>query len=617
MKDRIIFLLKYWLGWVFFVLIGRLIFMSFFASTIKRGGFENFIGSIWYGLRLDFSIAAYFTVIVCIAILLSVFFEFFRKPFFYLFYSFFLLVTAFLLIIIDVGSYQAWGTKVDPGFLSYLQTPKEAFASIKSFPLLPVFIVFLAFSVLSFVLLRKYFVNICSARLNTVRNELLTSVALLCFTAVFIIPMRGGLQGLPINQSSAYFSKNNFSNLTAINANFNFFFNLFQGDTEKDNPFNVMSTKEAEQIAASYYNSARTSQTKSANQIKTDSATNVIIIIWESFTHKATTRSMGGVEVTPKFNEWKKEGIYFSNIYATGDRTDKGIAGILSGYPAQPTTSILKNASKSQALPLLSKEFSVQGYFTSFYYGGEGDFANMNAYLSAGNFDVLQTYDEFEIGAEPTNWGYHDGDVKDKIVTNFPMMQTPFFLTWLTLTSHQPYKTPIPTTIQGTDETALFFNSLHYSDEVIDQFLLEAKKQTWWNNTLLVILADHGHRLPATGRKFDDFRIPVLFLGGAIKEPGLVIDKVGAQTDIAATLMEAIGINNHPFKFSNNLFDESRIPIAYFSFMNGFGFIESEQKFIFDNVGKQIVEQSKLLTPVNVTKAKALQQYFFQDYLDR
>ena len=609
--------MKYFLGWVLFMLLGRLIFMSFFFPIIRQAGFEDFVGSVWYGLLLDLSIAAYFTAPVGIAITLSVFFSFFRKPFFYHWYSFLLMVIACLLIIIDVGSYQAWGIKVDTGFLAYLRTPKEAFASIKNFPLLPVLIGFIAFCILSFVLLRKYFIAACSARLKESSYKVLNGLILFCFTAALIIPMRGGFQGLPINQSSVYFSKNNFSNLTAINANFNFFFSLFQGDTEKKNPFMVMSSKEAEKIATSFYNSTVNQQLNDTSQIKTDSSTNVIIIIWESFTQKATTAILNDMEVTQKFNQWKSEGIYFSNIYATGDRTDKGIVGILSGYPAQPTTSILKNASKAHTLPLLSKEFSKRGYFTSFYYGGEGDFANMNAYLAAGNFDELHTFDELDIEKETTNWGYHDGDVKDKIVANFPGMQSPFFLTWLTLTSHQPYKTPVPTSIQGTDETALFFNSLHYTDEVIDQFLQEAKKQPWWKNTLLVILADHGHRLPATGSKFDDFKIPVLFLGGVIKQPGLIIDKVGAQTDIAATLMKAIGNNTHPFKFSNNLFDDTRKPIAHFSFMNGFGFMEAEQKFIFDNVGKQVVEQSKLLNPTTILKAKALQQYFFQDYLDR
>ena len=609
--------MKYLLGWVLFMLLGRFIFMSFFVPNIRQAGFEDFIGSVWYGLLLDLSIAAYFTAPVGIAITLSVFFRFFRKPFFYHWYSFLLMVIACLLIIIDVGSYQAWGIKVDTGFLAYLRTPKEAFASIKNFPLLPVLIGFMAFCILSFVLLKKYFIAACSVRLKESSQKVLNGLILFCFTAALIIPMRGGLQGLPVNQSSVYFSKNNFSNLTAINANFNFFFNFFQGSTEKKSPFMVMSSKEAEKFATSFYDRSINQQLNDTSQIKTDSSTNIIIIIWESFTEKATTAILNDIEVTQKFNQWKSEGIYFSNIYATGDRTDKGIAGILSGYPAQPTTSILKNVSKAQALPILSKEFSKRGYFTSFYYGGEGDFANMNAYLAAGNFDELKTFDELDIDKETTNWGYHDGDVKDKIVANFPKMQTPFFLTWLTLTSHQPYKTPVSTAIQGTDETALFFNSLHYTDEVIDQFLQEAKKQPWWKNTLIVILADHGHRLPATGSKFDDFRIPVLFLGGVIKQPGLIIDKVGAQTDIAATLMKAIGNNTHPFKFSNNLFNDTRKPIAHFSFMNGFGFMEAEQKFIFDNVGKQVVEQSKLLNPTTILKAKALQQYFFQDYLDR
>lgn len=599
------------------MLIGRLVFMAFFAEAMINAGFRNFFGSILFGLRLDLSIAAYYTAPVCIAIIFSVFFNVFRKFHFYLLYSFLLLVLAFLIITIDIGSYQAWGTKIDPGFLTYLKTPKEAFASIKNFPLLPVFAGFIIFCIFSFIHLKRYFSKACKSRLLPVSEKFKTFAALVCVSAALIIPMRGGLQGLPVNQSSVYFSENNFSNIAAINANFNFFFNLFQGDASNENPFIVMSKEDAEKIAASYFTTSKEKKLPPSDLFKTDSATNIIVIIWESFTQKAITASVGDIEVTPKFNQLKKEGIYFSNIYATGDRTDKGIPGILSGYPAQPTTSILKIPAKAQSLPIISNEFSKLGYYTSFFYGGKGDFANMNAYLAAGNFNNLQTFDDLEIDNETTNWGYHDGDVKDKITAGFPKIRQPFFLTWLTLTSHQPYKTPVPTVIKGDDELSLFFNSLHYTDEVIDQFVQNAKTQVWWHNSLVVIVADHGHRLPATGSKFDDFRIPVLFLGGAVQKPGLTVDKVGSQTDIAATLMDAVGVAANPFKFSNNLFDSFRKPIAYFSFMNGFGLINGDQKFIFDNVGKQIVEQSSLLSNETKKIGSGLQQYFFQDFLKR
>ncbi len=614
MKSRIVFIFKYWLGWILFLLIGRLVFTTFFLKEVRVAGLQNFVTALWTGLRLDASMAAYFAVPVSLFVTLSVHFQFFRKYLVYFIYSYITLIIAVLITMIDVGSYQAWGIKIEPSFLAYLKTPREALASIKNFPLIPVLIGFIVLCTLIFIYLKKYLVRTTSLRLLPVRKKWQTVLILLCLTASFIIPMRGGLQGLPINQSSVYFSKNNFSNISAINANFSFFFNLMQGAGNTENPFLVMDSTEAKQIVSSYFN---TKIVPYSPAVRIDSNTNVIVVIWESFTQKATLATAAGVEVTPKFNLLKKEGIYFSSIYATGDRTDKGIAGILSGYPAQPTTSILKTPTKSASLPMLSEVFKKNGYSSYFYYGGKGDFANMNAYLSNGNFDELYTFDNLKIDSEPGNWGFHDDAVEKKVVEGFSEMKSPFFLTWLTLTSHQPYKTPVPTAIVGEDEQSLFFNSLHYTDEVLYQFVQDCKKQNWWENTLLVIVADHGHRIPTTGGKFDDFRIPLLFLGGAVKTPGAVEEAIGSQTDIASTLVQGMAKRESPFKFGNNLFDNSRKPVAYFSFMNGFGFITENQKFIFDNIGNRIIEQSISLDSVTIAEGKAFQQVLFQDYINR
>lgn len=616
MKNRVVFILKYWLGWILFLVIGRLVFSSFFVKELEDAGTQDYFTALWRGLRLDASMAAYFTLPVLIFVLLSVFFSFFRKYLVYFIYSYILVIIAVLITMIDIGSYQAWGIKIEPSFLTYLKTPKEALASIKNFPLLPVLIGFLVLCTLVFIYLKKYLERATSLRLSPVQKKWQTVLILLCLTASFIIPMRGGLQGLPINQSSVYFSKNNFSNISAINANFSFFFNLMQGAANTENPFVVMDATKAKQIVSSYFkNNADSSSSISA--VRIDSNTIVIVVIWESFTQKATLATAAGVEVTPKFNLLKKEGIYFSNIYATGDRTDKGIAGILSGYPAQPTTSILKTPTKSASLPMLSNVFKTNGYSSYFYYGGKGDFANMNAYLSHGNFDELYTFDNLKIDSEPGNWGFHDDAVEKKVVEGFSKMKSPFFLTWLTLTSHQPYKTPVHTAIVGEDEQSLFYNSLHYTDEVLYQFVQDCKKQNWWGNTLLVIVADHGHRIPATGSKFDDFRIPLLFLGGAVKTPGLEENAIGSQTDLAATLVQGIVQNESAFKFGNNLFANDRKPVAYFSFMNGFGFIKKNQRYIFDNIGNRIIEQSTSLDSITIIEGKAFQQGLFQDYLDR
>jgi hypothetical protein len=110
--------------------------------------------------------------------------------------------------------------------------------------------------------------------------------------------------------------------------------------------------------------------------------------------------------ITPGFNKLINEGVYFDRIYATGDRTDKGIVGILSGYPAQPIASIIKIPTKAAQLPMLSKTFKANKFRTSFFYGGELEFANMKAYLVQGQFDEMVSVENFEALPELSKYAF-------------------------------------------------------------------------------------------------------------------------------------------------------------------------------------------------------------------
>src|SRR5205085_2909578 len=107
-----------------------------------------------------------------------------------------------------------------------------------------------------------------------------------------------------------------------------------------------------------------------------------------------------------------------------------------------------------------------------------------------------------------SKWGAHDNVVKDKIIADLSKKQQPFFITWLTLTSHEPFETPVKTVIEGKDDESLFLNSLHFTDSTIYEFVQQCKSEPSWNNTIIIITADHGHRLPVTGKQVDDFKIP-------------------------------------------------------------------------------------------------------------
>ncbi|MCP9752597.1 LTA synthase family protein [Ferruginibacter sp. HRS2-29] len=614
MRPRILFILKYWLCWIILFEVARLFFYLCNPGLTKTVPISDIFRSLWYGASMDMSMAAYITLPAGLFVLAGIFLSFFQKPTIYKIYTGIVLFFVLLLIGTDINIYKAWGYRIDASPLKYLSNPKEAWASVSNLPLIWILLGFLA-AFLSTLFFFNKFIRRDLSKMKIASPQWLQALVLLLLLATFIIPIRGGFQLAPLNQSTVYFSSSNFVNQASINAPWNFMHSLSHNTESKSNPFLYVAPKDAEAIRDSLFASG--AQTDSILQIKSGIKTNVIFIVWESFTEKATHLRQGGIDITPRFNELKREGIYFSNLYASGDRTDKGIVAVLSGYPAQPTTSIVKIPVKASKLPMLSKELAANGYNTSFYYGGELEFANMKAYLLGGNFKKYTSKDDFDEKDQNSKWGAHDGVVMQKVIDGLNKETSPFFCTWLTLSSHEPFETPLAPVIKGSDDVSLFLNSLHYTDQVVYDFIKQAQKQPWWANTLLVITADHGHRLPHTGKKIDDFKIPVLFLGGALRETGITKTNTASQVDIAATILTQLGLPSKKFVWSRNMLDKQAPQWAYFCFNNGYGFVQPGNYFIFDNIGKKAIETSGILSSTDTAKGKTIQQLSFGDYLSK
>jgi len=425
--------------------------------------------------------------------------------------------------------------------------------------------------------------------------------------------MRGGLQLAPLNQSSVYFSTNNYANHAAINASWNLLHSLMSSGSSGVNPYHYLPAGRVKAIVDSLY--AGKDNAPHLIRYTEGNPVNVILVVWESFTHKALDRSEGEKPVMPRFNSLIQEGIYFSQVYASGDRTNKGLPALLSGYPSLPKTTVIHSPSKSQKLQVLSRLFAGKGYSTSFFYGGEPEFANIKSYLLFGGFDPIIGKGDFTQSDMNSKWGAHDGVVKDKVLAELNKQKKPFFATWLTLSSHEPFETPEKVVIEGKSNTSRFLNSLHYTDKVLGEFIDECKRQEWWKNTVIIVTGDHGHPLPETTSKADDFRIPMLWLGGALDSTGLVINTVLSQVDLASTLAFQVGLPGHQFPFSRNALVSGDRKWAFFTFNDGFGFIDSSGRLLYDNVGRRPIKKEGHTGYAQEESGKALMQWIYDDFL--
>ena len=373
-KNRLIFNSSYFLLWIGYFTFARLFFLLFYIDKTKEIGFLTALKTFIYGIQLDISFAAYLCFLPFLLMIFSVFVSSKKIGIIIKWYSAILIIFLSILLIIDASLYQSWGTRLDTAILKYLNTPKLMIASVSSFQMVS--------GIIFWVLISTLFIKLFNKNTTKVIEKIekafwMQSIVFLLITASLIIPIRGGLQTIPVNQSNVYFSNKMYANHASINYMWNFF-NALTHKSDANNPYEFFNDSTAKNTINKTRKQLLTNNTDS---ILNTTKPNVILIIWESLTAKVVGSLGGEPTVTKNLNKLSKEGILFTNFYANGDRTDKGIPAILSGYYPQPTKSIMKMPNKTRSIPMLPKEMRAIGYKTSFYYGGDLNFGNMNTYL--------------------------------------------------------------------------------------------------------------------------------------------------------------------------------------------------------------------------------------------
>jgi phosphoglycerol transferase MdoB-like AlkP superfamily enzyme len=615
MKERLKFLLYYFCFWVLFFMVARVLFLGFHVENSKVLTLETVYFIFKNGIKMDLSMAGYLSILPFLFVSFSNFIKKSRVENWIFSYTFICVFVLTLIIVIDLQVFNVWNYRLDTTPLKYLKTPREAFASMSGVPFWALLTCFLILLIVSSFLVYRKITSIIDSWQHEDNFPFFLPTSILA-TLALILPIRGGLSIAPMNPSTVYFSKNNFANISAINAPWNFFYSVLYKNVSKENPYQYLPNFTTGRVLNFLFSESKEKQTVIDSTIKKP---NVVVIILESFNEKLTHKTINNQAITPYFNSLKAEGVYFSNIYGTGEKTEKGLIGVLSGYPAQPQNSIIQITSKSEKLPTITKKFYENGYNTSFYYGGDTEFANMKQYLYSSNFDKINSMNDFDPKDLNSKWGIHDHIVFEKAANDLESKKQPFFSTILSLSNHEPFDLPKPYNyVFGTDSDSLkYYSTARYTDESLKLFIEKAKKSNWWKNTILVIISDHGNKTPISKFKTDDFRIPMLWIGGAIKNKGLKINKVSSQIDLAKTLLNQLKLNSSDFAWSKDILNKGTKEWATFVFNDGFGMVKPTGDFTFDNIGKQKIQERGKVTETDLNQGKAMQQRTFQDYLDK
>ncbi len=410
------------------------------------------------------------------------------------------------------------------------------------------------------------------------------TILLILAAGGLFVGIRGGVEESVANVSKVYFSPYAFANHAAVNPTFSLLSSM--GEAKRyDEMYNVFG---AEELAEKF---AEARGEKSVQQydpeVVSSNLPDIAIVIWEGFTRDILEMEVDGREVMPHLKKIAQEGLFFENMYATGSRTDRGVAGVLSGFPSQPKISIMKIPSKSRNLPSIASSLVERGYRSTFYYGGDLNFMDMSSYLYGTGWQKLLWGSDFASReAESMQWGHSDGMMCEIFADSLIEMTKrpePTLATLLTLSSHQPFDVPEQ---MGFSDPLI--NSMAYCDAKIGEMVEKLEGSAAWDNLLLMIVADHtiAYSHDVEYNAPNRHRIPMIWSGGALAKRG-VEQQFLNQTDIAPTLLGSLGVDIEDFIFGENIFGDNASPrFGYYTFNDGFGVVDSLGCVVYDNVSQ-------------------------------
>ena len=579
--------------------IEKPLFLLWYHAQAAEASAAELALVVWNGLKLDQTVAGYITALPLLVVLAALWIpgRWSRS-----------VLKGYLLVIAAVAAtafaanlalYEYWAFPLDSSVLQYLASPKEALASVTAGQLLLQLLVAAAvFGGMAWCYLRVLRLY-DPARRSTHRAG--RTLVLLLAAGVLFLPIRGGVSVATANVSKVYFSGRMFLNHAAVNPLFSFLSTLSDGD---DALYEYEFFPEPERAAIFEPLRGDLPAGIGTDTLLRTRRPNVVLFLVESFGRSTVDERVGGEPVAPEFQRLKGEGVYFDNLFANSFRTDRGTVAVLSGFPAQTKMSVMKLPVKSQRLPSIARSLRREGYATSFYYGGDLNFTNTASYLYGTGFDRLTWQKDLHFDAPTSKWGYADDVVIDAFTDHVlaeAASQRPFFAAMLTLSSHEPFDVPFA----KFDDPML--NAMAFTDACLGRFVERVRQTPVWDDLLVILIADHAYPYPYGIANSDALRhrIPMLWLGGAVRRPA-VVETYGSQSDLAATLLAQLGIAHGDFLFSRDLFDPARPKFGYWCFNNGFGVADAGGTTIFDCTSARVISPDS--TAAQLRDGKAMLQ---------
>ncbi|MEW6412329.1 MAG: sulfatase-like hydrolase/transferase [Candidatus Zixiibacteriota bacterium] len=458
---------------------------------------------------------------------------------------------------------------------------------------------------------------------RSLSNQIVYFVLFFCLA---VLGIRGRISLAPMDWGIAYFSQNRFLNQLALNGIYTLGRNLTEQNRDprlsylpRQNRFpfvdphdallatqKMLETDKDEWLDPDSSLLRLTRQNPNAYGFQP----NVVIILSESWSAHLTSSLSGKRSLTPNFDRLATNGMLFDHFYASGVRTNFGIAATLCSFPSIPGRSIMKRYDARHPFVSLSEILDTRGYRNVFVYGGDLAFDNMEGFLREKKFHEFHGDKQLGRNLYFSKWGIPDHVLFEKAATLVDSLPRPFQMTILTLSNHEPWDLPDSTVRRyfDSEDSSKIFNSQIYADHSVGIFFDLMEDKTVSDSTVFVFVSDHNRIGPTRFiLETDYFHIPLLIYSPAlIGDSAVRVGAYGSQTDILPTLMGLLGDDYVHASWGRDIF----------------GLPEKDSGFAVMNVGSRIAyidndyfyaEDLGLIYGFGTRRTRALQKGWFGD----
>lgn len=584
-------------GYIIFGLLVSLFLYVTFGNTIlnEYGGALPEIGMVFIGLK---------TLLFGLLLFLPKY----RNTIRFWLFSFVIFLFVTLILQNAISEFFFWnefGVKYNFIAVNYLVYTNEVIGNImQSYPVIPIFsALFLLSGTITYFIVQhsKNYLESIPSFTEKVK-----------ISGLYLLILALSLVSVPFFATKEN-SQNIFTNELQSNGIYKFYLAFIHSELDYFKFYKTIPSQEAyatlkEQISGiSSESTSRTIIGKGKEMHK-----NLVLITIESYSADFMTAYGNENKITPFLDDLANQSLQFTNLYAVGNRTVRGLEAVTLCFPPTAGESVVKRKDNKNKFST-GNVFKQKGYHVNYLYGGDAFFDNMEDFFSGNGYGVIdkKSLSPSEITFANV-WGVCDEDMANKaiqVMNAEAKTGKPFFNHWMTVSNHRPFTYPnnkidIPGDAKSRD------GGVKYTDFALKQFFAMAKKQSWFKNTVFVIIADHcASSAGKTELPLDKYRIPAL-----VYSPGFITPQkykqLMSQIDVMPTVMGLLNFDYQSKFYGQDVLQSDYKPRALIATYQDLGLIKDNVLTIISP--KQRVKQFQLSLKPEQKMAPEFQLYYDQ-----